>query len=86
MISIKRNSSTHLLLSYLKVVSGKPKTVADIRAFSPEKFKDVNKIKKSLNVLISHGYISQQNNCYNITPQGVLALRQIVLEQKAVDK
>lgn len=86
MIAIKKNSSTHLILSYLKISSGKPKTIADIRGFSPEKFKDIAKIKKSLNTLISQGFVVQSNNCYNITPQGVRALNRIVIEQKSLEK
>lgn len=86
MIPIKRNSSTHLILSYLKVVSGKPRTVADIRAFSPQKFKDASKIKKSLNTLIAQGFVVQSDNCYNITSQGISALKRIAIEQKSLEK
>ena len=80
MINLKRNSTTHVCLLYMKMKKTWI-TKKDILAFAPSKFKQEYVIQRSLDRLISQGLATSINNSYHITPSGLLAVTQIAQQQ-----
>ena len=82
MISIKRNSPTHVALCYLKTRGHKWSTEDDLMALSPTKYnKRLSTVIRSLDVLVRNKFAIKSNKGYTITKLGIDALRQIISEQ-----
>lgn len=79
-ILIKRNSTTHVALFYLKMVH-KPVTKEDLFNLAPAKYKELNKAELALNKLVSMGFAKLNKTFYTITPLGVRAIPLIVKQQ-----
>ena len=79
-ILIKRNSTTHVALFYLKMVR-KPVTKEDLFNLAPAKYKELNKAELALDKLVSMGFAKLKNDTYTITPLGIQAIPLIVKQQ-----
>lgn len=81
MIPIKRDSTTHVALLYLKMKNS-PVDKSKLYNFSPIKFSAVNVAEKALSKLFSLGFASKEESRYTITDEGKQALYLIVKQQK----
>lgn len=81
MINIKRGSSIHLVLKYLKMRNSKPSTQKDIYTFNPNKFDSSYDVRDLLNDLIDQQFAICKNKQYTITSQGKEALCFITAQQ-----
>jgi len=80
-INIKRGSSIHLVLKYLKMKNSRTSTEKDIYAFNPNKFDSLYDVRDLLNNLIDQGFAICKNKQYTITPRGKEALCFITAQQ-----
>lgn len=77
-IRIKKNSLTHDILMISKVHSSKI-DISHLKVINDSKFKDANKINRSLMYLNLHNLISlYDDNTWIITPLGKMYLYEIV--------
>lgn len=81
MINIKRSSTTHVVLSYLRMRKSNSVSLQDIYNFNPNKFQHPYIVKRALDRLIKKGFVTCKDSCYTITVQGVYALPKIVQQQ-----
>lgn len=81
MINIKRASTTHTVLMYLRMKDRKPSTKESIYKFSPDRFDAPYVVQRSLDVLIRQQFAICKNEQYTITSQGKDALRFITAQQ-----
>lgn len=82
MITIKRNSKTHLTLMYLRMMK-RPVSIQEVYDLSPKKFEQRYRISRSMKVLLGLQFAQQVGTCYAITQLGIDALYTIVKEQPA---
>jgi hypothetical protein len=80
-INIKRDSSIHLVLKYLKMKNSRPSTQKDIYTFNPNKFDSSYDVQDLLNNLIDQQFAICKNKQYTITPRGKEALCFITAQQ-----
>lgn len=81
MINIKRASTTHTILMYLKMKNHRFSTKQIIHNFNPIKFGSSYDVQDSLNFLVDQGFAISKNQEYTITPQGKEALCFITAQQ-----
>lgn len=79
-ISIKRNSTTHVALQYLKMKKTWV-TENDLYNLAPVKYKSKSKAKTSLDKLVSLTYAEYNGSSYRITEPGISALPILLTEQ-----
>lgn len=79
-ILIKRNSTTHVALLYLKMIH-KPASKENLFNLAPAKYKEINKAELALQKLVSLGFAKIRNDKYTITPLGISAIPLIIKQQ-----
>ena len=80
-VPIKRNSTTHLALMYLKMKNA-PVSPFDLHLLAPKRLNDTPRARQPLARLVRLGLASVDNDMYTITPSGLLALPLIAAQQK----
>lgn len=83
MTLIKRNSTVHIALQYLRMKRTWV-TKENLFALSPTKYKKASKAEESLNRLVTMGFALKDESCYIITDDGINYLPLIVKEQKYI--
>lgn len=82
MITIRRNSTTHVALMYMRMMK-KPVSLQNIFDLSPDKFQQMYRVSRSMRVLLNLQFAEQVGECYAITQLGINALYSMVREQPA---
>ena len=83
MIPIRRNSTAHLALLYLKMKNNWVST-KHLLKLSPSKYEYEYLAKRALDKLVHNGFAVSKQNMYHITPQGINACFAIPREQKRI--
>ena len=80
MIDIKRTSTAHIALQYLKM---KRTFISkyDLIEFIPKRFYRPYRAELCLQKLVKQGFAFEKDNCYAITEHGEQALKLIVKQQ-----
>jgi hypothetical protein len=84
-LTIKRGSSSHLALLYLKMkrsMKNSSCSVDGLYKLSPNKYKKRYRAKNALDFLVTNGLASCHNDMYYITDNGVKFLPVIISNQK----
>jgi hypothetical protein len=85
LINIKRDSTTHLALLYLKMKNTFV-SVQDLFKLSPAKYKSSYKAQRALDTLVSQGLATNRDNMYHITSNGIQACYRITREQRRTNE
>lgn len=79
-VPVKRNSTTHVALQYLKMKNTWI-TESNLYDLAPVKFKSISKAKNSLDRLVVLQYALYNDTSYMISQHGLTALYKIIKEQ-----
>lgn len=79
-INIKRSSTSHVALLYLKMKNTFV-TVDNLFELSPSKYEHRYRAERSLETLVRQGLASKRDNMYHINAEGSAACYRIVKEQ-----
>lgn len=83
-INIKRSSTSHVALLYLKMMNTFV-TVENVFNLSPAKYEYRYRAQRALDTLVRQGLAFCRNNMYHITHEGKQACFTIVREQPAYE-